>query len=300
MAKDIKILVIGSHGQLARSLLAITPPEPFTMVCASRPETDLTKPETLAQTLADHAPHFVVNAAAYTHVDDAETHEDAAFAVNTHGVEVLASLCAAQQIPLIHVSTDYVYDGAKETAYTESDSTAPIGVYGQSKLAGEEAIRASGCQHIILRTAWVYSPYGNNFVKTMLHVAQSRDELSVVNDQYGCPTYASHLAAGILEIIQTLNDRAISEDVWGTYCMAGSGQSNWHEFAIEIFRQSAKLGGPIATVNPIPTSAYPTRARRPVNSRMNCDKLERAFGVRLPDWHEGTMQCVKKLMVKNT
>ena len=292
----VKILVFGAQGQLARSLFAVEERADVALVCAHRPETDLMKPASLGAAIARHSPDYVINAAAYTQVDRAESEQDMAYAVNGAAVECMAGECAARDIPLIHISTDYVYDGSKDAPYSEDDATGPAGIYGLSKLAGEEALRASGCRHVILRTAWVFSPYGQNFVKTMLRLAETRDQLDVVCDQSGCPTYAPHLAAGIFRIIDKLSDSRPSQGLWGTYCMAGGGETNWSGFAEEIFACSARLGGPVARVNPIPASAYPTPARRPANSRMNCGRLDAAFGIRLPHWREGTAQCVHSLL----
>ncbi len=294
-ATRVKVLVVGASGQLARSLLAADLVQAFDVLSASRPLTDLTKPETITKALTDHRPQFVINAAAYTQVDNAETQSAEAFAVNAQGVRHLANTCAARNIPLIHVSTDYVYDGKKAEVYDETDATDPVGVYGKSKLAGEEAIREAGGPHVILRTAWVYSPYGNNFVKTMLRLAKANDKLRVVNDQHGCPTYAPHLAEGIIRIIEKLEHAQSVDELWGTYCMAGGGETSWHDFACEIFSQSQNLGGPSAKLTPIPTADYPTSAQRPENSCLNCDKLERSFGIRLPHWKQGTASCVARL-----
>lgn len=294
-----KILIFGSNGQLAKSLLAVPEAADFELVSTHRPQTDLTQLTTIDEAFSTHQPQFVINAAAYTQVDAAETDQQTAFAVNETAVGHLAVRCAELGIVLLHVSTDYVYCGTKKTPYTETDPVGPIGIYGQSKLAGEDAIRAAACQHIILRTAWVYSPYGNNFVKTMLRVAKTRDQLQVVSDQLGCPTYAPHLASAILQIVQQLETNSSNDEAWGTYCLAGSGQTSWHGFAKEIFAQSAKLSGPSADVEPIPTSAFPTPAARPANSRMDCRKLQDRFGIRIADWQVGTQQCVTSLLNKN-
>ena len=291
-----KILIFGAHGQLARSLAALD--TDFELVHTTRPETDLCKLETIERAIGTQNPQFVINAAAYTQVDKAETDADMAFAVNALGTGYLADQCAKNDIPLLHVSTDYVYDGSKATPYTEADPTGPIGVYGKSKLSGENLVRAAGGKHIILRTSWVFSPFGGNFVKTMLNLAESRDQLSVVSDQLGCPTYAPHLADGMIQIVQQLVDNPQLKPAWGTYCMAGNGEASWYQFAQEIFKTSKNLGAPSANVEPVASSAFPTAAKRPSNSRMDCRKLEQQFGVRLPDWHQGVEACVTALLAK--
>ena len=290
------ILVIGANGQLARALAMTGGPNDHEMVFAARPQTDLTQPQTLIAALEQHAPALVINAAAYTQVDKAESEPELAFAVNAQGPGVLARACASAEIPLIHVSTDYVYDGAKSTPYDESDAPAPVGVYGRSKLAGEEQIREAGGRHLILRTAWVHSPWGNNFVKTMLRLAGERDELGVVADQLGCPTYAPHLAEAIVGLSGHVLNNTVPDEAWGVYCAAGSGETSWHGFASEIFAQSGQLGGPVAEVRPIPASAFPTPAKRPANARLKGDRLQARFGLRLPHWKEGTAACVAAIL----
>lgn len=196
---------------------------------------------------------------------------------------MLAENCARLDIPLIHISTDYVYDGGKKSPYVETDPTSPLGMYGHSKLEGDRDVIAANSQHIILRTAWVYSPFGHNFVKTMLRLGQTRDELSVVDDQQGSPSYAPHIAASIMQL-------------WGIYHMAGGGDTTWCRFAREIFAQSRRLGGPSAKVSPISTAQYATPAKCPANSSLDCSKLNETFGISLPDWHKGTAECVERLL----
>ena len=295
MAKT-SILVIGANGQLARALAAAKAPEGCALRFAAQPQTDLTQPQSLKAALDRHAPALVINAAAYTQVDKAESEPELAFAVNAEGPGALAQACAQADIPLIHVSTDYVYDGKKNSPYDETDTPAPANVYGHSKLAGEERVRKAGGRHLILRTAWVHSPWGSNFVKTMLRLAGERDELGVVADQFGCPTYAPHLADAIMALSRQIIAGRVPDDAWGVYCAAGSGGTSWHGFATEILAQSARHKGPMAGVKPIPTSAYPTPAPRPANSRLNCARLHKRFGLRLPHWKKGTAACVKAIL----
>lgn len=263
------------------------------MIAAGRPQLDLAEPATIAMVIGQVEPDVVVNAAAYTAVDKAEQEPERAQIVNAGGAGHIAAACQRRGIPLIHLSTDYVFDGSKDAAYVETDPVAPLGAYGRSKLEGERRIAAACSHHVILRTSWVVSPYGNNFVKTMLRLAETHPEIGVVNDQTGTPTYAPHLAGAILSIAAHLHQSA--GGLWGIYHAAGTGEATWHDVACEVFAQSAQLGGRVTKVRPITTSAYPTPAARPKNSRLDCGKLDRQFGLRLPDWRLGIAACVRAL-----
>ncbi len=290
----MRILVAGSEGQLARSLRALSPPRGTEIIAVGRPDLDLLVPSTIEAAFDAARPDLVVNAAAYTAVDKAESEPEAALAVNAAGAEALALQCATRSLPIIHVSTDYVFDGSKPSAYREADPVSPLGAYGRSKLEGERRVAAACPQHVILRTAWVFSPYGQNFVKTMLRLAESRPEISVVDDQIGSPTYAPHLAAAILEVARSLaRPEAVT---WGIYHAAGSGEATWCGLAREALGVSERLGGPTATVRAITTAEYPTPARRPANSRLDCTRLKAAFGVEMPPWREGVETCVRQLL----
>jgi dTDP-4-dehydrorhamnose reductase len=236
----------------------------------------------------------IVNAAAYTAVDKAENEPDAAMALNADGPARLAEAADRMGAVLIHLSTDCVFDGEKADPYVEDDAAAPISVYGRSKLAGEEAVRAVTERHIIMRTSWVFSPFGTNFVKRMLQLASDAEKLRVVADRQGCPTYAPHLAEAILAVA-----RAVTADPanapFGTYHAAGTGATTWCGLACETMRISASLGGPSVPVVPITTADYPTPAPRPANSRLDCTKLAAAFGVTLPPWQQGVAECVARL-----
>lgn len=293
----MKVLVIGATGQLAKSLAGANPPDGITVLTVGRPEIELLVPATMEPVLDRVAPCLVVNAAAYTAVDKAESEPELAYAVNAHAPGHLAAICSRNGIPLIHVSTDYVFDGSKSEPYIEDDPVAPLGVYGASKLEGERRVAAEGARHIILRTAWVHSPFGRNFVKTMLRLAESRAEISVVDDQSGSPTFAPHLADGILAIAaQVLSqEHGTGEADWGIYHAAGAGDATWHDVAAEAFEHSARLQGPHAQLRAITTAQYPTPVKRPANSRLDCTKLERIFGVRLPEWRVGVLECVERL-----
>jgi dTDP-4-dehydrorhamnose reductase len=238
------------------------------------------------------SPGIVVNAAAYTAVDAAETDQAAAYRANRDGPAILARLCAEAGIPLIHISTDYVFDGAKPTPYVESDPVAPQGVYGASKLAGEQAVLLSGAQAIILRTAWVYAPTGRNFVRTMLTVGKTRDRLTVVADQIGCPTVAGDLADAILSIITILDRTGWRPEYGGVFHAAGSGETSWHGLAVATFQEAARHGARTPEVAPIATADWPTPAKRPANSRLDCSRLHTVFGIRLPHWRESLTRTI--------
>jgi dTDP-4-dehydrorhamnose reductase len=292
----MKLLVTGTSGQLAQSLLAAGLAADVDVVALRRPQLDLTNPGTLRTALADVMPDVVVNAGAYTAVDKAEAEESLAHKVNAEGAGELAQHCHKAGVGLIHISTDYVFDGSKPVPYVESDPTAPINAYGRTKLAGERAV-AAGCErHVILRTSWVYSPYGANFVKTMLRLGAERPEVKVVDDQRGCPTYAPHLADAIIEVARQTVACKGSSGPWGIYHAAGSGETTWCGFAREIFAATAARGLPSPKLTPISTAEFPTPARRPANSRLDCAHLSQVFGVRQPDWHDGLGSCLARLL----
>ena len=238
---------------------------------------------------------MIVSAAAYTQVDQAETDADQAFAVNAAGPQGLARAARELQVPLIHLSTDYVFDGFKGSPYVEDDPTRPQGVYGASKLEGERTVIAEQRDSAVLRTAWVYSPFGTNFVKTMLRLAGDRDEIAVVADQRGNPTSALDIGDGIIAVAENLL-RTEDQSLRGIFHMTADREASWAEFAEAIFAASADLGGPTARVKHITTADYPTPARRPANSRLDSSKLARVHGVRLPDWRQSVKQVVTRLV----
>ena len=290
----MKVLVTGREGQLARSLFEQGGASGIEVVLAGRPELDLADEKTVMGTIARERPDVVVNAAAFTAVDKAENEPAAANAVNADGAEHVAQACDTNSIPLIHVSTDYVFDGTMDRPYREDDPTSPINVYGFSKLDGERRVAKACAKHVVLRSAWVYSPWGSNFVKTMLRLASIRPSISVVDDQKGSPTYAPHLAAVILKIAAHA-EASPANMPWGTYHAAGAGETSWFGFAREIFRLSAAHEMAAADVIPILTADYPTPARRPANSRLNCDKLRNLLNLELPDWRLGARDCVARI-----
>jgi dTDP-4-dehydrorhamnose reductase len=292
----LTVLVTGATGQLASSLGEAGARRGVNIVAVERPDLDLAEPDTIEAAIGRASPSLVVNTAAYTAVDQAESDAAAAHAVNAEGAGAVAAVCDKLRIPIIHISTDYVFDGCKEGPYVESDPASPISVYGRSKLEGERRVAAACRRHLILRTSWLYSPFGHNFVKTMLRLGGSRPEIAVVDDQVGNPTYAPHLAEAVLEIARRLLAEPHRDHPWGVYHTAGSGSTTWRAFAEAIFGCSRDLGAPSVRVRPISTAEYPTPARRPANSQLDCAKLERAFGIKLPSWKVGTQDCVVRLM----
>ncbi len=296
----MRLVVTGRDGQVATSLLeAGQGRDDVEVVAVGRPTLDLAQPDTVFDALAAVRPDIVVSAAAYTAVDQAEDEPDLAFAVNAVGAGKVGEAAARLGVPVIHLSTDYVFDGTKDGAYVETDATAPLSVYGASKLAGELAVAAANPRHLILRTAWVYSPFGRNFVKTMLRLASDRDEIAVVADQWGNPTSALDIADAILHAAAMLRDDE-AFDGYGIYHLAGTGETNWSGFARHILDTSARYGGPTARVRDIATSDYPTKAKRPANSRLSTARLSAARGWVAPDWRQSAQAVVYRLLTGET
>lgn len=277
------ILVFGGNGQLGKELARAGAARQVALVALDRARADITDAAAVRDAIARHRPALVVNAGAYTKVDLAETETAAAFAVNESGPRNLGVACAATGIPLIHISTDYVFDGSKPTAYVEDDPIAPINAYGRSKAAGEAAVREATPRHVLLRSSWIYGEFGHNFLLTMLRLAVTRDELRVVADQRGCPTSTRELARAILTIAPRL---VAGDGVWGTYHLAGNGVTTWHAFASRIVAAQAPLTGRSPRVTPITTAEFPTPSRRPANSELDCGRFERTFGFRARPWGE--------------
>lgn len=286
------ILVTGAAGQLGRECVERGGTD---VVGCDRHALDITDAKALATVLGRVQPKVVINAAAYTAVDKAEQDAATAFAINRDAVSVLATACAERHIPLLHVSTDYVFDGSKPTPYTEDDAVSPLGVYGASKEQGEAAVRQAQPQHLIVRTSWVFGRYGANFVKTMLRLARERPELRVVADQRGAPTEAGALA----DVLIALAQRAAGGETlpWGTYHYSGAPHTTWHGFAEAIVAHAAELGlmSRQIPVLPIATHQYPTPARRPMNSRLDCGRIRAKLGAPIPDWHQGLERVLDHL-----
>lgn len=291
----MRIFVAGSSGQVALSLQEAVTDSEITLVTAGRPDFDLSDPAGMRKTIRAFEPTAIVNAAAYTAVDAAEGDEAAATAINADGAAELAAIADELEVPFIHISTDYVFSGSKQGAYTENDSVAPTGAYGRTKLAGELAVMVKNPHSIILRTSWVYSPFGKNFCKTMLKLAEGRDELGVVADQKGNPTYAPDIADAILHILEGIEDNGWHDSYAGVYHLTGNGDTSWHGFASEIFKLGGEHGHPVPKVNAIGTEDFPTPAKRPANSCLDCSKVQQTFSIRMPDWQVSTAKCVKRL-----
>jgi dTDP-4-dehydrorhamnose reductase len=287
------ILVTGASGQVGGALAERAGTRALRTV--ARPHFDFDRPETLARVLDETAPSLVVNAAAYTAVDRAETEAEAARRANAEGPALLAAWCARAGVPLIHISTDYVFDGRKGAPYVETDPTNPTCVYGATKLAGERAVLAAGGRAIVLRTSWVYAAAGKNFVLTMLNLARTRPRLAVVADQIGCPTAAGDLAAAILAIADRIAAGGWQDGFGGLFHAAGSGWTSWHGLAEAAIAAAARHGHPRPEVAAITSAEFPTPVRRPADSRLDCGKLAAVFGLRLPPWQDALERTIARI-----
>ena len=285
----MKILVFGRIGQLGSALAEVLS-DRYETRFIDQPELDLTALESVRDHVQSYLPSIVINAAAYTAVDRAETEPELAHVINARAPGSLAYACEEAGAVLIHYSTDYVFDGTASMPYTETAATAPTGVYGQSKLAGEIAVASATPRHVILRTAWLYSAVGHNFVKTMLKLANSGQPIRVVADQIGSPTYAQDLARVTRGIIEVLN--STREDCFGLYHVTNTGTTSWYGLAQEVFRLAAHQD---VVVQPIGTEEYPTPAPRPAYTALDCSKLERIFGLTLPSWRDALARCIDSL-----
>lgn len=286
----MRILITGANGQLGSEFRAIHenyPQHEFHFMGSK--ELDITQPNSVLEAFEQIKPEVVINCAAYTAVDQAEDEPEKAFAVNAEGVKNLVEACGKCNTALIHISTDYVFDGTKETPYLESDPTKPINVYGESKLKGEQYVLNSTIKGLVIRTSWVYSSFGANFVKTMIRLGKEREELNVVSDQFGSPTYARDLAEACLTLIDQLDDWPEQPSV---YHYSNEGVISWHEFAKEIMKQA----GLKCKANPIPTEAYPMKAKRPKYSVLSTGKLQAQFAVGLKDWKSSLKESINKLL----
>lgn len=291
----MRIAVTGKTGQVVSALIERGAAAGHAVIALGRPDLDLADPATVLPALQAARPDAIVSAAAYTAVDKAEGEAVLVQAINGAGAGVVARAAKALGVPLVHLSTDYVFDGSLDRPYREEDVTGPTGVYGASKLAGEQAVLASGADAAVLRVAWVYSPFGNNFVKTMLRLAGDRDVVSVVADQVGNPTSALDIADAILTVATNMvsdSDPALH----GVFHMTASGEASWADFAEGIFFAVAARGGPSVAVRPITTADYPTPARRPANSRLDCRRIAHAHGIILPDWRSSLGTVVARLV----
>ncbi|MBI1904813.1 MAG: dTDP-4-dehydrorhamnose reductase [Rhodocyclales bacterium] len=295
----MKLLVTGANGQvgyeLVRSLMPLGE-----VVALTRGDCDLTRPEAIARAIGAHKPDVIVNAAAYTAVDRAESEEDLATRINGEAPRALALAARSVGALLLHYSTDYVFDGDKDTPWDETDPVSPLNAYGRSKLAGERAIMASGADFIILRTTWVFAARGANFVRTMLRLGRERETLKVVADQFGAPTWARNIADASAHVVMAVQrERAEGRFASEVLHLASQGQTSWHGFATEIYaefgRQRPGAVLRVRAVEPIPSSEYPTSARRPANSRLDCSRLASRFGIRLPPWRDALARCLEEI-----
>lgn len=273
-----RVLVTGTRGQVAQTLVARASSDTgIEVVALGRPEFDLTEPGNIAARLAELRPDVVVNAAAYTAVDDAETNAEIALQINGHAAGELAQATAELRVPLVQISTDYVFDGTKHAAYTEDDRTGPINMYGRSKLLGEERVRAGNDRHVILRTSWIYGPYGKNFLKTVIRLSQEQPTLRIVSDRVGTPTSARTVADGVLTVVRRLQGPEAHE-VFGTFHLAGPDEMSWHGFASLILEELRNSTGQAAELSPTTSAEYVTKARRPANSGLSSRKFQGTFG----------------------
>jgi dTDP-4-dehydrorhamnose reductase len=293
----VRLLVFGAAGQVGYEVSRAAWPASVELTTLDRKACDITKPAVVGGLIAQQRPDLVINLAAYTAVDRAESEPQLAWAGNCAGAAHIAAACGDGGIPLIHLSTDYVFDGTKPGPYREDDPVNPLGVYGRSKEAGERAVRAGAEHHIILRTAWVYGVHGANFVKTMLRLGAERPDLRVVADQQGCPTAAGDIASALIAIAGHIDQGATS---WGTFHFTGDGATSWHGFAEEILDRAAKSPGwPTQSrprVEAITTDQYPTPARRPMNSVLDCRKIREVFGISAPPWRTSLQKVLGELL----
>lgn len=289
----MKILIAGARGQVGSELVEEATKRGHKVYGFASKELDISVLEQVQQSVEKIKPDVIINAAAYTAVDKAETERELAYAVNSLGSENLAKTAQQYDIPLLHISTDYVYNGEKKTAYNETDLADPIGVYGASKLEGDEKIIALWHKHIILRVSWVFGEFGNNFVKTMLKLAQQRDELSIVADQFGAPTSARAISKTLLDILQSKQFNQ-STCPWGVYNLQSDPGVTWYQFAQEIFAQAeqCRLLDKKIQLNPIPSSQYPTPVTRPANSKLAGDKLQQKFNISPVHWKDDLQQML--------
>jgi dTDP-4-dehydrorhamnose reductase len=290
----VNIAIIGSNGQLGWELVRQGETRGLKILALDYPEIDISDPASIDSRMDSRQIDLIINAAAFTAVDRAESNPQTAFAVNRDGPANLAKKCSDRHIPLIHVSTDYVFNGTKKGAYFEEDPVAPLGAYGKSKAAGEAEVRKHLQRHLVVRTAWLCGVHGHNFVKTMLRMGHEKDTLRVVSDQFGCPTFAADLADAILVMVEQAEIR--KSVPWGTYHYCGEGETTWHAFAEAVFEIAGQYETfAVKRVMPISTAEFPTPVRRPANSVLDCAKIKRHFGIRPRPWRESLAEMIRQL-----
>lgn len=296
----MRVLVAGRTGQLAIELLERLPRDGHAVVALEAPELDLTDPDSIRRAVEQAAPEVIVNAAAYTAVDKAESQRDLAFAVNAIGAGMLAAAASARGLPFVQISTDYVFAGDGGAPYDEDAPTGPASVYGESKLAGERAALVANPRTAILRTAWVCSPHGHNFVKTMLRLGREREAVSVVADQHGAPTFAADLADAIARMLPRLAAAPAGDPAFGVFHLTGTPWTTWHGFAEAIFAGAAARGQKVPRLSAITTADYPTPARRPADGRLDCGRIARIHGIEAADWRQSLSHCLDALTASQT
>jgi dTDP-4-dehydrorhamnose reductase len=292
------VLLTGANGQVGWELRRALPSS-YAVIAPDRKQLDLSDSDSIFKMVREVRPDIILNPAAYTAVDKAESEPELALAVNGFAPGVLADEAKQLGALLVHYSTDYVFDGNKDAPYFENDSPNPQSVYGRTKLAGEQAVQAVGGKHLILRTSWVYGLHGGNFMKTMLRLAKERDELRIVADQFGAPTWARLLAESTAQILNGWQQAGLDESLSGLYHLTAGGRTSWHHYAEEIVRLARQydetLKSKVLDIHPIATSEYPLPAKRPTNSVLSTEKIKRAFGLNLPEWQPDLVSCVREL-----
>lgn len=294
---SLRLAVTGLKGQIVSALIECAPRD-IEIIALGRPQFELARREAVLASLRHARCEVIINAAAYTQVDKAESEPELAMRINAEGAGHVAQAAAELGVPLLHLSTDYVFDGQLDRPYREDDPTKPTSIYGCSKLAGEEKIRETHQRHVILRTAWVYSPFGVNFVKTMLRLGADRDEINVVADQYGNPSSAIDIAEALIFIAKRLR-KDHSNDFYGTFHMTGAGEASWADMAQWIFQIEEEYSKKNMLIHRIETKDYPTPAHRPINSRLDNTKLKNIYGISLPHWRSSLEKCVRRLIIEN-
>jgi len=288
----MKLLLFGANGQVGSEIATQARSKGIELTACTRAQVDIAQQESIADIISASKPSIVINAAAYTAVDKAETEQEQDDAINAQAPGYIATICASAGIPLLHISTDYVFDGSQDHAYKENDPPQPINHYGKSKLQGEQAIRKVHTQHIILRTSWVFGATGNNFVKTIIRLAQEREQLKIVDDQWGCPTSASSIAKALIDISSAID---AGSDRWGTYHFCGAPPTTWYKFTQKIVSIAQDfMTLKLQELLPIKTEEYPTPAKRPKYTVMQCDKIAQDFGIQSPDWEQNLIELFER------
>lgn len=291
----MRLLIAGWHGQVARAVIEAAPSLPYIKALAcGRAALDVRDPRSIERAFSDILPDVVINTAAYTAVDQAETDAEAAFALNREGARFLARAAARREVPIVHLSTHYVFDGTKQAPYAESDEPSPVTVFGRSKLEGENAVREANPHHVIVRTGWVFGAMGRNFATNIVQAAETGEPLRVVDDQHGNPTYAPHLASALLDVAHRIAAGPAEPLPWGTYHAAGSGVTTWFGLAKEILARARLPGAGQIDITPIHSADFPKAASRPKNSALDCTRFRDAFGLHLPAWQQGVEACVAR------